>query len=62
MRAFRAEYVSRFVKAVLDREAQDARDLLSRLSPAIRLRSPGIWTEPSFGCANKLEVLSDSGW
>ena len=33
MRAFRAEYVSRFVKAVLDRETSDARDLLRRLSP-----------------------------
>jgi Uncharacterized conserved protein (DUF2075) len=33
MRAFRAEYVSRFVKAVLDRETSEARDLLRRLSP-----------------------------
>ena len=33
MRSFRAEHVSRFVKAVLDREVSEARDLLARLSP-----------------------------
>jgi len=33
MRAFRAEHVSRFVKAVLDREMSEARDLLVRFSP-----------------------------
>ena len=33
MRSFRAEHVSRFVKAVLDREASQARDLLTQISP-----------------------------
>jgi hypothetical protein len=33
MRSFRAEHVSRFVKAVLDREASEAHALLSRISP-----------------------------
>jgi Uncharacterized conserved protein (DUF2075) len=33
MRSFRAEHVSRFVKAVLDREVAEARDLLSKFSP-----------------------------
>jgi hypothetical protein len=32
MRSFRAEHVSRFVKAVLDREVADARDLLRKIS------------------------------
>jgi Uncharacterized conserved protein (DUF2075) len=33
VRSFRAEHVSRFVKAVLDREVSVARDLLAKLSP-----------------------------
>jgi hypothetical protein len=33
MRSFRAEHVSRFVKAVLDREIAGARDLLTKLAP-----------------------------
>ena len=33
MRSFRAEHVSRFVKAVLDRETSEARDLLTRIGP-----------------------------
>ena len=33
MRSFRAEHVSRFVKAVLDREVAEARDLLGQFSP-----------------------------
>ena len=33
MRSFRAEHVSRFVKAVLDREAVEARALLTQFSP-----------------------------
>ena len=33
MRSFRAEHVSRFVKAVLDREESDARDVLSKIGP-----------------------------
>jgi hypothetical protein len=33
MRSFRAEHVSRFVKAVLDREVDEARDLLKRIVP-----------------------------
>ena len=33
MRSFRAEHVSRFVKAVLDRETSEARDLLTKISP-----------------------------
>jgi len=33
MRSFRAEHVSRFVKAVLDRDAADARELLARIGP-----------------------------
>lgn len=33
MRSFRAEHVSRFVKAVLDRDVADARDLLARIGP-----------------------------
>jgi len=33
MRSFRAEHVSRFVKAVLDRETSEARDLLMKVSP-----------------------------
>jgi hypothetical protein len=33
MRSFRAEHVSRFVKAVLDREVAEARDLLTKFSP-----------------------------
>ena len=33
MRSFRAEHVSRFVKAVLDRETSEARDLLTKIRP-----------------------------
>jgi hypothetical protein len=33
MRSFRAEHVSKFVKAVLDREVTEARDLLSTIGP-----------------------------
>jgi hypothetical protein len=33
MRSFRAEHVSRFVKAVLDRDASEARHLLTRITP-----------------------------
>ena len=33
MRSFRAEHVSRFVKAVLDRDPSEARDLLTKISP-----------------------------
>jgi hypothetical protein len=33
MRSFRAEHVSRFVKAVLDREVEEARNLLTKFSP-----------------------------
>jgi hypothetical protein len=33
MRSFRAEHVSRFVKAVLDRETSEAHELLTRISP-----------------------------
>jgi hypothetical protein len=33
MRSFRAEHVSRFVKAVLDRDTSEARDLLTKIGP-----------------------------
>ena len=33
MRSFRAEHVSRFVKAVLDRDTSQARDLLTKITP-----------------------------
>ncbi len=33
MRSFRAEHVSRFVKAVLDRDTSEARDMLARIGP-----------------------------
>ncbi len=49
MRSFRAEHVSRFVKALLDRERDEAKELFARFSPRYPMAVTEIWQRQRSG-------------
>jgi hypothetical protein len=67
MRSFRAEHVSRFVKAVLDRDTSEARDLLTKIKPRYPMaltrdmNSAKSWIRDQARGTERFGVVASSG-